>query len=146
MCICLISNVAQREDPKGNSQSSLKYSDEPTDIQPVPRGPPPRRDFGRLPPEPSTRENSLPRRGEDRAPLIPSQRQTRPGDVSSSAALPEYPRPNEREYPISTRKKSGPAESDGFTYYVGYPPEHEQTLPYVESLSLFPSFPLNVLL
>lgn len=141
MCICLISDVASREDPKGNSQSSLKYSDEPTDIQPVTRVPPPRRDFGRLPPEPTTRENSLPRRGgEDRAPLIPSQRQTRPGDVSSSAALPEYPRQDVREYPISSRKRSGPAESDGFTYYVGYPPEHEQTIPYVEPHPLTHTF------
>ena len=71
--------------------------------------PPPRREYTRVPPpEPSTRDSSLNRRGgEERAPLIPSQRQTRPGDVSSSAALPEYPRPNEREYPIPTRKRSG---------------------------------------
>ena len=69
---------------------------------------------------------------DDMAPLIPHQRQLRPGDVSSSAGLPEYQRPNEREYPVSTRKKSGPTESGGFDYYVGYAPEHEQPLPYVE--------------
>lgn len=140
MYICFISNVERREDPKGTSQSSLKYSDEPMDTQPVTRVPPPRRDLGRPPLETMTRENNLPRRGgaEERAPLIPSQRQTRPGDVSSSAALPEYPRPNEREYPIQTRKRSGPAESDGFDYYVGYAPEHAQPLPYVDILSLLP--------
>jgi hypothetical protein len=70
--------------------------------------------------------------GDDMAPLIPNQRQPRPGDVSSSANVPEYNRPNEREYPVPTRKKSGPAESGGFDYYVGYAPEHEQPLPYVE--------------
>ena len=35
-------------------------------------------------------------------------------------------------------KGVGPAESDGFDYYVGYAPEHGQTLPYVESLNLPP--------
>ncbi len=83
--------------------------------------------------EPVTRDSSLPRRGgDDMAPLIPNQRQTRPGDVSSSATLPEYDRRDDRKYPIPTRKKSGPAESGGFDYYVGYAPEHEQPLPYVE--------------
>jgi hypothetical protein len=66
------------------------------------------------------------------APLIPNQRQPRPGDVSSSATLPEYDRRDDRKYPVPTRKRSGPAESGGFDYYVGYAPEHEQTLPYVE--------------
>ena len=66
------------------------------------------------------------------APLIPHQRQPRLGDVTSSAGLPEYHRPDERDYPVPTRKKSGPAESSGFDYYVGYAPEHEQPLPYVE--------------
>jgi hypothetical protein len=90
--------------------------------------------MGRVPPpEPSTRDNSLNRRGgDDMAPLISNQRQNRPGDVSSSAGLPDYRRPNEREYPVPTRKKSGPSESAGFDYYVGYAPEHEQPLPYVE--------------
>jgi len=124
----------KRADPKGTSQSSLKYSDEPTQQQAT-AVPPPRRGFGRIPPpEPSTRDSSLPRRTggsmvDDMAPLIPNQRQPRPGDVSSSANLPEYHRPNEREYPVPTRKKSGPAESGGFDYYVGYAPEHEQPLP-----------------
>jgi len=78
----------------------------------------------------------LPRRtggslGDDTAPLIPSQRQIRPGDVTTSATLPEYNRQN--EYPISTRKRSGPSENAGIDYYVGYAPEHEQqTFPYVE--------------
>ncbi len=66
------------------------------------------------------------------APLIVNQRQSRPGDVTSSTILPEYNRPNEREYPVQTRKKSGPSESGGFDYYVGYAPEHEQPLPYVQ--------------
>jgi hypothetical protein len=72
------------------------------------------------------------------APLISNQRQLRPGDVSSPTYLPEYNRPNEREYPAPTRKKSGPTESAGFDYYVGYAPEHEQPLPYVEYFTSFP--------
>jgi hypothetical protein len=124
----------KREDPRGTSQSSLKYSDEPTQQQAT-AIPAPRRGFARVPPpEPSSRDNSLNRRtggsmADDMAPLISNQRQPRPGDVSSSANLPEYHRPNEREYPVPTRKKSGPAESGGFDYYVGYAPEHEQPLP-----------------
>jgi hypothetical protein len=70
--------------------------------------------------------------GDDMAPLIPNQRQPRPGDVSSSTTVPKYNRPDEREYIVPTRKKSGPSESGGFDYYVGYAPEHEQPLPYVE--------------
>jgi hypothetical protein len=94
------------------------------------------------PPEPSARDTSLQRRSggnmvDDMAPLIPNQRQLRPGDVSSS--VPEYVRPNDREYPIPTRKKSGPTESGGFDYYVGYAPEHEQPLPYVEYFIPSPS-------
>jgi hypothetical protein len=125
----------KREDPKGTSQSSLKYSDEPTQHHQTTAIPVPRRGITRVPPpEPSVRDSSLHRRGggniaDDMAPLITHQRQPRPGDVSSSAGLPEYHRPNERDYPAPTRKKSGPAESSGFDYYVGYAPEHEQPLP-----------------
>jgi hypothetical protein len=136
--LIIVSNVEKREDPKGTSQSSLKYSDEPTQHQHPTVIPTPRRGINRMPPPETTiRDSSLHRRGtgnngDDMAPLIPNQRQYRPGDVSTSASVPEYHRPSERDYPVSTRKKSGPSESGGFDYYVGYAPEHEQTLPYVE--------------
>ncbi|CAF1647177.1 unnamed protein product [Adineta ricciae] len=133
---------AGREDPRGTSQSSLKYSDEPNTQHHI-AVPAPRRGTSRIPlNDSSARDNSLNRRpvgsysGDDMAPLITHQRQTRPGDVSSSAGLPDYHRPNEREYTIATRKKSGPSESGGFDYYVGYGPEHEQPLPYVEDLHI----------
>ncbi|CAF2845073.1 unnamed protein product [Rotaria sp. Silwood2] len=124
-----------REDPKGTSQSSLKYSDEPTERHQTIVTHKPRQGATRPPPpEPSRRDTSLPRHGggtngDDMAPLILNQRQPRPGDVTSSATLPQYPRPNEREYPAPIRKRSGPSESSGFDYYVGYAPEHEQPLP-----------------
>ncbi|UJR13698.1 hypothetical protein I4U23_000709 [Adineta vaga] len=129
---------ARREDPKGTSQSSLKYTDDPT--QQHPRAvPTPRRGMNRVPlNDSSARDNSLPRRtggsfgGDDMSPLITHQRQQRPNDVTSSAGLPDYQRSHEREYPMTTRKKSGPSESGGFDYYVGYAPEHEQPLPYVD--------------
>lgn len=98
--------------------------------------------MSRIPPLESTiRENGLYRRndgvgrsnGDDMIPLIlDPPRRVRPGDVTASADLPQYERPNEREYPVATRKKSGPGESGDAGYYVGRSSEHEQPLPYVE--------------
>ena len=131
----------KREDPKGTSQASLKYTEEPAQTTAIPTT---RRSFGRPPPlEPATRDGSLNRRGgggigDDRAPLLPTQipsRQPRPGDVSTAASLPAYQRPADREYPIPARKKSGPGDSGDAGYYVGYAPEHEQALPYVKRCS-----------
>jgi len=145
--LIVVSNVEKREDPKGTSQASLKYSEEPTQQSTV--IPLPRRNFGRVPPpETSIRDNNLYRRsggrnGDDVTPLISiqnQQRQPRLGDVNAPASLPEYNRPNGREYPIPTRKKSGPGESGDVGSYVGHSPEHEQPLPYVEyftSVSFF---------
>ncbi|CAF1202107.1 unnamed protein product [Rotaria sordida] len=121
-----------REDPKGTSQSSITYVDGPTEQRQTTTIHLPRPGVTRVPPpEPTRRDTSLHRRiggshGDDMAPLIPNQRQPRPGDVSSSATLPQYIQSTEREYPITTRKRSGPSESSGFDYYVGYAPEHEQ--------------------
>lgn len=91
------------------------------------------------PPEPARRDPSLNRRGgtgDDKLPLLPDPRQTRPGDVSSSANVPRYPRPNDRAYPVPTRKRSGPSESGGFDYYTGYPPDQERPVPYVSHLMI----------
>jgi hypothetical protein len=102
----------------------------------------PRRNFGRSPlPEPTIRDNNnLYRRngglGDDTSPFISNPRQPRPDDVNASASLPQYNRPNEREYPVATRKKSGPGQSGDVEYYVGHSPEHEQPLPYVSNISL----------
>lgn len=60
------------------------------------------------------------------APLINHDRQTRPGDVTGAGRLPDYHRPNDREYPVPTRKRSGPAENAGIEYYTGYGPEPAQ--------------------
>ncbi len=108
----------------------------------------PRRIINRIPPlEPSIRDNNLSRRtGESNGDDIPfisnqnPQRQPRPGDVNASASLPQYNRPNEREYPVSTRKRTGPSGSSDAGSYVGHSPEHEPPLPYVEyftSVSIF---------
>ena len=119
----------------------MKYTDDPTTHHHRP-GPAPRRGTSRTGlNDSSARDNSLNRRpvgsysGDDMAPLITNQRKSRPPDVSSAAGLPDYHRPNERGYPITTRR-SGPSESAGFDYYVGYAPEHEQPLPYVEDLHI----------
>ncbi|CAF4896812.1 unnamed protein product [Rotaria sp. Silwood1] len=130
-----------RVDPKGTSQSSLKYSEEPTQEQSSIVIPAPRRSFGGVPSSHSaTFDNSVYRNGggnngnilDDMAPLVSNQRQSRPGDVSASASLPEYNRHNTREYPISTRKRNRPGESGDVEHYVGYSPEHEQQMLYVE--------------
>jgi hypothetical protein len=144
--LIVVCNVEKREDPKGTSQPSLKYTEEPTEPQQPPTAVPlPRRSTGRAPTLESTvRDNDLYRRnGAETAPFISNsnqQRQPRPGDVNASASLPEYNRPNDREYPISTRKKSGPGESSDAGYFVGYSPEHEQPLPYVEYFTFMCSF------
>ncbi len=141
--LIVVSNVEKREEPKGTSQTSLKYWEQPLPQslpQPSTAVPLTRRNLGGIPPlEPATRDNSLYRRGpgssvDDMVPLISIQnqpRQPRLGDVSASANLPEYHRPNERDYPRPTRKKSGPGESGDVGSYVGHSPEHEQPLPYV---------------
>jgi hypothetical protein len=134
-------HVEKREDPKGTSQPSIKSFDDPTERQ----QPLPRRNFGRPPSsEPKTYDNNLYRRndgvGDDTTPFISNQRQPRSGDVNAPASLPRYNRPNEKEYPVPTRKRSGPGESGDAGYYVGRSPEHEQPLPYVEyftSVSVF---------
>ncbi|CAF5010937.1 unnamed protein product, partial [Rotaria sp. Silwood1] len=126
-----------RVDPKGTSQSSLKYSEEPTQEQSSIVIPAPRRSFGHVPSShSSTFDNSVYRNGggnngnilDDMAPLVSNQRQPRPGDVSASASLPENNRHNTREYPISTRKRNRPGESGDVGHYVGYSPEHEQQM------------------
>lgn len=135
-----LSPVEKREDPRGKSQASLVYTDEGNPsypIQPKPR-------TSNIRPantEPFVRDSSTSRRpvgmtslggGDDMAPLISHERQSRPGDVTGAGRVPEYHRPNEREYPIPTRKRSGPAESDGFVYYAGYGPDSvPQASPYV---------------
>jgi hypothetical protein len=98
--------------------------------------------LSRIPPLESTiRENGLYRRndgvgrsnGDDMTPLIlDPPRRARSGDVTASADLPQYERPDEREYPVATRKRSGAGERGDAGYYVGRSPEHEQALPYVE--------------
>ncbi|CAF1010142.1 unnamed protein product [Adineta steineri] len=121
----------KREDPKGTSRTSLPYTDEPNQTQITPK---PRQKPGHgSRPDPSIRDNSLPRQGgrimgDDMAPLI-DRRQPRSGDVNASANLPDYNRPNERRYPSTSRTRNDPADSEGFDYYVGYAPEHEQPLP-----------------
>lgn len=128
----------------------MRYSDEST--QQLTAIPTPRRNLNRIPPlEPVTRDNNLYRRGgsgsgninDSASPLLINQnqlRQPRPNDVSTATSLPQYHRPTDREYPIPTRKKSGPSENTDAEYYVGYSPEHELPLPYVEyatTVSLF---------
>jgi hypothetical protein len=139
--LIVVCNVEKREDPKGTSQASLKYSEEPTQQQQQSKAIPlQRRNLARIPQsEPPIRDNNLYRNGDgsygsDMAPLLsnPNQRQLRPGDVNTSASLPEYNRPNDKQYPVSTRKKSGPGESGDVGHYVGRSPEHEQPLPYVK--------------
>lgn len=134
--VILVSHVERREDPRGTSQSSLKNADElsqPTTVRPAPR-----RGAGRgTQPETIIRDSSLTQRGvgslgDDTTLLLPSYRQPRPGDVSTGTNLPEYGRSMGRDYPMPARKRSTPAESSGFDYYVGYPPDHEQPLPYVD--------------
>lgn len=136
--LCYLPPLVGQGGGKGTSRPSSQYVPEPT--QHTTRiTPPPRRGQTRVPlNETSMRDMSSHRRadgGDDMAPLITNHRHPRTGDVSASAGLPDYSRPNEREYPIAPRKKSGPSESAGFDYYVGYAPEHEQPLPYVQSLS-----------
>lgn len=120
----------------------MKYSEDPLERQSSTVIPPPRRSFGRVPQlETTVRDNGLYRRndgvgrssGDDMTPLILNPpRRSRPGDVNASASLPQYDRSNQREYPITTRKRSEPIESGDAGYYVGHSPEHEQSLPYVE--------------
>lgn len=145
--LLVVSNVDTREDPKGTSQTSLKYSEEPLPQQST-AVPPIRRNYGRIPPlEPINRDSSAYRRGtgntaDDMAPLVSNynqRRQPRLGDASASANRPEYNRPNDREYPRSTRKRSGPGENNDVGHFVGYSSEHEQPLPYVGYFTSVPS-------
>jgi hypothetical protein len=77
--------------------------------------------FGRPPPlEPLTRDHTFNQHhdahiDDTRTPLIDNQflqRPIRPGVVGQSASLPQYHRPTDKEYPISTRQKSRPETSD----------------------------------
>ncbi|CAF0727358.1 unnamed protein product [Adineta ricciae] len=122
----------KREDPKGTSQTSLRYFEEPSQTT---LGSIPRRSVDRIPPlERLTRDTTPYRRGTDSLngdtiPLVSTQARQRPSrlnDVITSGNLPVYNRPNERDYSISTRKRSGPSENEDAGYYVGYSPEHEQ--------------------
>jgi hypothetical protein len=141
--LIVVYHVEKREDPKGTSQPSIKSFEDSTERQP----PPSKRNFGRTPSsEPILRDNSLHRRtggvGDDTMPFVTNQRQPRPGDVNAPASLPRYNRPNEREYPMSTRKKSEPGESGDVEYYVGRSPEHEQPLQYVKYFTSVSTFSL----
>lgn len=144
--LIVVFNVEKREDPKGTSQTSIKSTEEPIIQQPIVI-PTSRRSIGRPPPlEPVVHDNRVYRRssgsnGDEVAPLISNQnlqRARRSGDVNASASLPEYNRPNDKEYPISTRKKSGPGESGDAGYYVGHSPEHEPARPYVKYFTAVP--------
>lgn len=138
--LIVVSNVEKREDPKGTSNSSLKYSEDPTEKHAPAVIPSPRRNVSRAPPLESTiRENYRRNDGvgrsntDDMTPLIVDPpRRVRPGDVTASADLPQYERSNGRDYPVVTRKRTGPGGSDDAGFYVGRSPEHEQSLPYVE--------------
>ena len=145
---CCFVYVANREDPKGTSQPSLQYSEEPA--KPTPStlpAPSARRSSDRVPPlEPVRRGSSMSRQGagsirEDTAPLLPAQapqRQPRAGDVRGSGTLPAYQRPTDREYPVRTRSRSRTGDSGDIGHYVGYPPEHDQPLPYVKKKITLP--------
>lgn len=135
--LTVVFNVEKREDPKGTSQTSIKYTEEPPHKALV--IPSVRRDSNRIPPlEPVKTDTRLYRRSgtdEDILPLISNQNTQRPSrtsDVSGLASVPEYKRSNSKEYPIITRKKSGPSESSDAGHYVGRSPEHEQLSPYVK--------------
>ena len=139
--LIVVYHVEKREDPKGTSQPSIKSFEESTERQ----QPLPRRNIGRTSStEPILRDNSLNRRtggvGGDTQPFVTHQRQPRPGDVNAPASLPRYNRPNEREYPMQTRKRSEPGESGDVEYYVGRSPEHEQPLQYVEYFTSVSTF------
>lgn len=72
---------------------------------------------------------------EEMNPLLPIERQYRPGDVTGPGRLPEYNRPIDRPYPVSPRKRSEFTESAGFEYYEGNAPGHEQAFACVYSLN-----------
>ncbi|CAF0858917.1 unnamed protein product [Adineta steineri] len=115
----------KREDPKGTSQTSLKYSDEPLQQQQLTALPSPRRNFGGILPleRPTHGTGNL---GDDMVPLISHPNHQRPirfGDVNASMNLSEYR--------ISTRNRSRPGDVGR---YVGLTPE--QPLP-INSLFIF---------
>ena len=136
--LIVVFNIDKREDPKGTSQTSLRYFEEPSQTT---LGPIPRRNFDRIPPlERLTPDTTPYRRGTDSLngdtiPLVSTQARQRPSrlnDVITTGNLPVYNRSNERDYPISTRNRNGPSENEDAGYYVDYSPEHEQiSLPYV---------------
>lgn len=127
----------KREDPRGKSQQSLPMGDDEREGYP---GQPKARSSSNTRPtgmpstmEPHIRENPTAYRtgstgfgGDDMAPLITHDRQTRPGDVTGAGRLPDYHRPNQRGYPMPPRRRSGPAENAGIDYYEGYGPEPVQ--------------------
>ncbi|CAF3713442.1 unnamed protein product [Rotaria socialis] len=132
----------ERYDPRGTSQASLKYSEEPTERQPSTITPTPRRSFSRVPPPNSSTRDSFVYRPidgsrshvttlDDMSPLGSNQiqqRQSRFGDVNASASLPERNRQDDKQYTVSPRKKSRAAERDDVGYYAGQTQDYEQPL------------------
>ena len=151
MCILflnIIFNVDKREDPKTISQSSLKYSEEPTSRQSFTI---PRRGFDHVRSLESSRLNNgaytydgevAETTGTDTTPFIPNQqprRHSRLDDVNSSTILPEHHESSDRDYLVPTRKTGGLSENSDAEDYVGYIPEHERSLLYVKYFTFWSS-------
>ncbi|CAF3914644.1 unnamed protein product [Rotaria magnacalcarata] len=144
----------ERDDPRGTSQASLKYSEEPTERQPLTIIPTPRRSFSQVPPPNSSTRDSFvyrPMDGSgshvttlaDMSPLGSSQiqqRQSRFGDVNASASLLERNRQDDKQYTVPPRKKSRSAERDDVGYYAGQTQDYEQSLAYVEYFAYLSTF------
>lgn len=127
--LIVVFHVDKREDPKGTSQTSLKFAEEPA--KPTIFPPTHRASASRPPPlEPVNRRTASV--GDDRAPLLPIQRQARSGDVAAPSSLPQYHRPMDREYPVPSHPRNRPGSSGDIGNYVGASSEHQQALPYVE--------------
>lgn len=142
-------NVEKRQDPKGTSQTSLKYSEDPTHHQTSTVIPVPRRSFSRgLSSTSSTLESGVYRQVDtnnghgtivtDRSPLMSDQRQYRPGDVNAPTNVVEYNQYTDREYTIPPRKQTRTSDIDDIGYYVGQIHDDEPPRTYVESFILAP--------
>jgi len=132
--------VEEREDPKGTSQSSLKYSEEPFN-PPSTSIPIKRRNPNQLPPLEQTNRGYRPMGvdngsiSDDQHPLIKDRnpiRQARFDDVNAAASLPQYSRSDAKKYPLSINKRTYEnTDNTDARFYTGHSPEHEQALPYV---------------
>jgi len=126
--LIVVFNVDKREDPKGASHASLKFQENgsKTFIPPSSK----RSSLSNPPPplEPINTNRRTASVGDDRAPLIPSQRPTRSGDVLGAGSLPQYQRPMDREYPMPTRPRSKTDSSGDMGRYVGLSTENPQPL------------------